>query len=123
MTEARRAWWVAGGWFLVQLSATSVPGRALPSGIGHPLDYAGHLVMYGVLGLLVARAASLSDVPVGRLPVLFAVLAFVAAGDELHQLLIPGRSAAVADWLSDTLGAGAGLVTWTVMARRAAWRR
>lgn len=123
MTEARRAWWVAGGWLLVQLSATSVPGRALPPGIGHPADYAGHLVMYGVLGLLVARAAGLSGFPIGRLPLLLAVLAVTAAGDELHQLLIPGRSASVADWLSDLGGAGAGLLTWTAVARRAAWRR
>ncbi len=123
MTGARRAWWMVGGWLVVQLSATSVPGRALPPGIGHPADYAGHLVMYGVLGLLVARAASLSGFPSGRLLVLLAVLGAYAAADELHQLLIPGRSASVADWLSDTLGAGAGLLAWMAVTRRAAWRR
>jgi VanZ family protein len=32
-----------------------------------------------------------------------------AALDELHQLFIPGRSAEVSDWLSDTLGASLGL--------------
>ena len=123
MTDARRAWWVAGGWLVVQLSATSVPGRVIPPGIGHPVDYAGHLVMYGVLGLLVGRAAMTSGVPPARFLVLLAALGAVAALDELHQLLIPGRSASVADWLSDAAGAGAGLGAWLVVVRRAAWRR
>ena len=36
--------------------------------------------------------------------------ALYAAGDELHQLLVPGRECKVTDWLFDCLGAVIGLL-------------
>ncbi len=39
-----------------------------------------------------------------------AFTALYAAGDELHQLLVPGRDGRVTDWLIDCLGALAGLL-------------
>lgn len=117
----RRAWWYVGGWLVIQLTATSLPGRALPGNLGHPVDYVGHFGMYTVLGLLVARAAVLSGFASSRALVLWSVLVAVAALDEFHQLVIPDRSASIADWLCDSAGAGAGLWTWFVASRR--WTR
>jgi VanZ family protein len=51
------------------------------------------------------------------------LLSVWAALDELHQLFIPGRSAEVGDWASDTLGASLGLLVGTrlMSSRLARW--
>ena len=51
--------------------------------------------------------------------VLAVLLVLYAAGSEVVQGLdAVGRSASVADWLADVVGALAGLVLWAVVARR-----
>jgi VanZ family protein len=125
-TKASGGGWVAVAlWLALQVTLTSLPGKAIPVGLPHPLDWAGHFCLYGGLGALVARAAVLHGWSVRRILWLGALLSAWAALDELHQLFIPGRDAEVGDWLSDTLGASLGLFLGTrLMASRwARWLR
>jgi VanZ family protein len=108
-----RGWVAVALWLALQVTLTSLPGKAIPVALPHPLDWAGHLCLYGGLGALVARAAALRGWPRRRLVWMGLLLSVWAALDELHQLFIPGRSAEVGDWLSDTLGASLGLFVGT----------
>jgi len=87
-----------------------MPSSTLPStGVPH-VDKVVHFFLYAVLGLLAARAV---EAPTGRLRPLLLTLAAVAAFaalDEWHQTFVPGRSADVADWAADVIGASAGLL-------------
>jgi VanZ family protein len=40
------------------------------------------------------------------------------ASDEFHQAFVPGRTADVADWMADTLGAAIGALVATFALRR-----
>lgn len=70
-----------------------------------------HFVEYAVLGFLVAHAA-LRTWPDRNAVRAVALGALVAAAwgvlDELHQALVPGRTAELLDLLADTLGSVAG---------------
>jgi VanZ family protein len=110
MTEKTSGGWAAVAvWIAIQLTLTSLPGAAIPVSINHPLDWVGHCCLYGGLGALVARVASLHGWPRRHLFIAAALISVGAALDELHQLFIPGRDAEFFDWLSDTAGAVAGL--------------
>ena len=112
-------------WVAIQLTLTSLPAKALPVDLPHPVDWIGHFGMYGGLGVLIARAARLRGWSPRWLIWAAAALALGAALDELHQLFVPGRDAEVTDWLADTVGATAGLVVGTrLMASRfGSWLR
>lgn len=78
-------------------------------GVPH-LDKLVHLMLYAVLGLLLARALRQRGT-VTRSAILSAALgmALFAAADEWHQSWVPGRSADLADWAADVVGGVAGL--------------
>jgi VanZ family protein len=60
-----------------------------------------HFSVYGCLGVLVCRTGR-----GGRWALLAALLtSLYGVSDEWHQSFVPGRSAEVADWVADTLGA------------------
>lgn len=103
--------------FVISSFEVEVPGvRHLPF-----RDKAIHFVEYGVLGWLCAAASSRTwpAAPAWR-TTLFAV--FVSAlwglSDEIHQAMVPGRSAEVADLVADLLGSAAGAVAWTLISNR-----
>ena len=129
MTDASQAsgrgWVAVALWLALQVLLTSLPGRAIPIGLPHPLDWAGHFCLFGGLGVLVGRAAALHRWPLRRLVWLGVLLTAWAALDEVHQHFIPGRDAEVSDWLSDTLGAALGLFVGTrlMSSRLARWLR
>lgn len=112
-------------WIAIQLTLTSLPGAAIPVSINHPVDWIGHCGLYGGLGFLITRVASLHGWPRRNLIIAAVLISLGAALDELHQLFIPGRDAEVLDWLSDTIGAIAGLtVGYQLMKSRfAKWLR
>jgi VanZ family protein len=104
-----RAWVAVVLWIAVQVTLTSLPGKAIPVGLPHPLDWMGHMTLYGGIGVLVARVAALRKWPTRWLVWTGILLSVWGALDELHQLFIPGRDAAVDDWVADTLGGALGL--------------
>ncbi|MDO8544541.1 MAG: VanZ family protein [Opitutaceae bacterium] len=65
------------------------------------IDKAAHFAVYGLLATLLGRIGD------GWRAALWAVVATSLFGvsDELHQMMVPGRSSSVADWIADTLGA------------------
>lgn len=122
-TEVSNRGWVAVAlWLALQVTLTSLPGKAIPVALPHPLDWAGHFGLYGGLGALVARAAALRGWPLRRLVWAGVLLSAWGALDELHQLFIPDRSAEVGDWLADTVGASLGLLLGTQV-MRSRWAR
>jgi VanZ family protein len=120
-----RPWAAVAVWVAIQLTLTTLPAKDIPVDLPHPVDWLGHLLMYGGLGFLIARAARLRGWSARSLVWIGVALSLLAALDELHQLFIPGRDAEVSDWLADTVGATAGLAVGSrLMASRfAAWLR
>jgi VanZ family protein len=126
MTNRTSGGWAAVVvWIAIQLTLTSLPGASIPVSISHPFDWAGHLGLYGGLGVLLARVASLHGWPPRRLLVVAALVIVGAALDELHQLFIPGRDAEFFDWVADSVGAVSGLTvgTWLMKSRFQTWLR
>lgn len=72
-----------------------------------PSDKVAHLLVYGVLGFLLGRAAGRSWGWSWKRAAFFAVVVSSAYGasDEWHQSFVPGRSVEAADWATDTIGA------------------
>lgn len=93
----------------------SVPGTpAIPG-----LDKVAHFGMYGLIGWFAGRGWRAVSVAGRRWALASVVLiAGMGAADEYRQSLVPGRSAEVADWLADALGAGTGLFLGLRMNRR-----
>jgi VanZ family protein len=80
-----------------------------------------HFVEYGVLGWLCAAASSRTWpwASVWRTAA-FAVFVSTLWGlsDEIHQALVPGRSAELADVFADLLGSTAGVLGWHLFSNR-----
>jgi VanZ family protein len=78
-----------------------------------------HGIEYAGLGGLVAVALGARGVRPGRALAAAALLASAyGATDELHQALVPGRVADVADWAADTVGAILGAAAGAAVLRR-----
>jgi VanZ family protein len=70
---------------------------------------AGHFTEYLVLSVLLYRALRGAERwSIRAAGMSLGIAAVYAASDELHQLFVPGRTAAVADCLIDVSGAAAG---------------
>ena len=86
--------------------ATSIPVERLPS-IGFT-DKINHFIAYFILAVLVNLTLIYqrkSRFLFEKAPVATIVIClFYGAVDELHQLLVPGRSAETLDWIADALG-------------------
>ena len=68
-----------------------------------------HILEYGGLGLLIARAVlagapRLSALPLGLLALCLGIM--VGTGDELFQATVPGRQSSAFDLMADTVGLG-----------------
>jgi VanZ family protein len=85
-------------------------------------DKVAHLLEYGVLGVLLCRAVgiALSRDRVVAVLALLAIVATLAACDEVFQSTIPGRVTDVRDWLADLTGAAIGA---SICLRRSRLRR
>jgi VanZ family protein len=91
---------------------------AAPPGLWD-LDKLLHGVEYAALGLLLMRALRPTVLPLGRAAALAAALATAyAVSDELHQSVVPGRNASVADAAADAAGASLACCGWYALARR-----
>jgi VanZ family protein len=118
MSKAR-LWAPSVGWALVILVATSLPASTLPSLPAIPgLDKLVHAFLYGVLGALAVRPALATGRGARSLAWLVIAIAAFAALDEVHQLLVPGRSADPFDWMADMAGALLGMLLRLMAPRR-----
>lgn len=107
---SRASWWAAAAWAAAILIGTSIPGAELPR-VPTGADKVAHFALYAPLGVLVGRALRAAGMLSWRtVAVSLLAMALFAAGDELHQDLVPGRSADPVDWLADLVGATAGLL-------------
>lgn len=107
-------------WLGAILTATSLPNSVIPDLSFRYADKGVHFLMYGGLGLLLARA--MHNPPrttlVRVLLASFLLVVAIGAADEWHQHYIRGRSTEFADWLADSLGGLLGASLW-VMGNRA----
>jgi VanZ family protein len=89
---------------------SSLPKAPLPPTVS---DKSGHLLAYLGLSVLAVRAVAggFSRRVTGRVA-LGALIITIGYGafDEIHQWFVPGRSAELADWYADSIGAFAGVV-------------
>ena len=78
---------------------------------------AAHITAYFILGILILRVVrAYSRIPQKAIILCIMFVAVYAISDELHQLLINGRSAEVRDVLIDTTAGAAGvLLTYAVI--------
>jgi VanZ family protein len=112
MSPRTRNRWILWGppviyaFFIFPFSAESNPLPALTSLVW---DKALHVTEYAGFALLLCRALRGEGLRWWRSIALAVILASVyAATDEFHQLFVPQRSADVADWLADVIGATVG---------------
>lgn len=94
-------------WAILIFVGSSVPGLTAPDLGFQWEDKLAHLIEFAVFGFFLMRAFSGSKNRLLRrhgwlLTILLGTI--YAATDELHQRLVPGRSADVADWIADVLG-------------------
>jgi VanZ family protein len=92
------------GWMLLVFFLSSRPDVPAPELFRHQ-DKVFHLLLFGVLGLLLAFSFTPPAVATWRR--VFLVTALVTAygiTDEMHQLFVPGREASVGDVLADAFG-------------------
>lgn len=69
-------------------------------------DKLGHVILYGLLGLLLHLALGARALPIGRycIPFAFLIVAAFAVVDELQQSFMPARSFDLTDLAADLLG-------------------
>lgn len=105
-----RGWLLPVGWAAFILALTSIPGSAVPDVGVSSADKLVHVLLYGILGAFVARAAWDPAHPVRSVVMVAIGVSLFGAVDELHQSIIPGRSADALDWLADTIGGMTGAI-------------
>jgi VanZ family protein len=107
------------------LTATSIPGRFIPPTTIRYADKLVHMFMYGVLGLLTARAMD-DPAQTTRPRAWLATFLFcisLGAADEWHQRYMEERTADPMDWAADATGGLIGASIWMVLGRNRAARR
>jgi VanZ family protein len=119
-------WWLALYWLLPAIAYAALifwlssQPNPLPRLSNRINDKLLHLVEYAAFAAVATWGLS----HLVRLPraARWAALigSFYGATDEFHQRFVPHRSADVADWLADTVGAALGaLLAWLILRR---WR-
>lgn len=98
-------------------SLSGVP--SLPGGL---TDYTGHVIGYALLGTLALRGFAQArwggvNWASGRRA--FALAVIYGITDEFHQMFVHMRTASLADWFADAIGAaiGVALVVWVARLR------
>ena len=123
------AWLVAIIWMAIIFVLSSQPGGETGSGrLRFGLDKVAHVVVFGILGLLVANALTTGGLRTRRFWWTFVVCSLYAVTDETHQAFVPGRGPAVLDIFIDMAGTSAGYASFVLLsgskfAQRAIARR
>lgn len=91
---------------------TSIPTDTVPKFFGTQ-DKVEHFGAYFLLSVLLCLTLHFQKKNPGlsnrAVFVTFILIIIYGALDELHQLLVPGRSGEVLDWIADALGGGCGI--------------
>ncbi len=101
-----------GVYWLILFIATSIPSDYIPSvGVS---DKFNHFFAYMGLSVLLYFAFNLQNKYeiMNKYPaaLTLVIAAIYGAFDEVHQMLIPGRSAELLDWIADIFGAVTGVL-------------
>ena len=110
------AWLPVAAYAALVFALSSMPSLAPPGGAAH-MDKVAHLVEFGLMGALLARALE-GRRPVSRFLLVILLGAVLAAGDEILQGRM-GRLTSAQDWVADVVGVAvaAAVVIWGVRAR------
>ena len=102
-----------GVYWLAIFAGTHLPlgGR----GLGKINDKLLHFGAYAGLAFLLAATLTSLRVRHGALLLPLIVAAAYGCVDELSQLAVPGRYAEVADWTADVIGAGVGVISFSLV--------
>jgi VanZ family protein len=101
-------------------SSMSDPG-APPGGLS---DKAAHFAVYAALGASLVRALAggrPAAMTAGRILLAILLATLYGVSDEFHQSFVPERTPDVMDVAADALGASAGAVLLTAVARALTW--
>lgn len=80
---------------------------------------AGHVAVYGILAILVARALFPAMARFATVTLLaWSVSVLYGISDEYHQSFVPGRFASIDDVVFDAIGAAIGLTVYYIYLRR-----
>ncbi len=99
-------------YWIILFVATSIPAQSVPSfGVGDKLN---HFLAYLILALLLYLTLSFQDkskfAKCNAVLLTISIILLYGVIDELHQMLIPGRSAEFLDWVADAVGAVCGVL-------------
>jgi len=107
-------------WIGVILGLSSIPSLGPAGQLFTGSDKIVHMIEYGVLGFVFARACRLRDGSLWRAALIAAALGLtIGVGDELYQRSVPGRTSDPYDALADGVGAALGSVVRVRWSRRA----
>jgi VanZ family protein len=107
-------------YWIILLTATSLPVKDLPGiGIG---DKFSHFFAYFVLSVMLYLVFTYQRKSVILFQYSFIAAVLVASlygiADELHQMLIPGRSAEIYDWIADLAGSLTGVLVVSYLKKK-----
>ena len=99
-------------YWIILLSATSIPADSVPTtGVSDKIE---HFLAYFILSILLASTLFFQNkFTILKKYYLLSTLIIASvygAIDELHQLLVPGRSCELLDWFSDIGGVILGII-------------
>ena len=99
-------------YWIILFVATSIPAQSVPSfGVGDKLN---HFLAYLILALLLYPTLSFQEkskfAKCNAVLLTISIILLYGVLDELHQMLIPGRSAEFLDWIADAVGAVCGVL-------------
>jgi VanZ family protein len=119
-TRRRERPWL---WFPVFLYAAAifiVSGMSQPPLPGSVGDKWAHTAAYAGFALLTMRALAGGEwagVTAGRCVMAVGLVVLYGAGDEVHQVFVPGRTADIRDLAADAAGATGGIAAMWLIAR------
>jgi len=121
-SERRRIWrshWLPVALYVALIFSLSSIRRPPPTPGLLAEDKLLHLIEYGGLGLLLARAVWAHGLR-RDLTILFTVAggSLVASLDELYQLTVPGRVGDLVDVVADVVGVVLAMLGYALLARR-----
>lgn len=119
-----RHWIPAFFWALLIFIGSSIPGHDIPGSISMASNFL-HIAEYAILGVLSARALKRSSFRFLGWQVMalaFAICVLYGVSDEMHQVIVPGRSVNILDIIADAIGGGIGVSVWFLFTSSEVWK-